>query len=862
MKINNIKQLIAVAAIGLLTACGSPAPDAVLLQPGVSRELAQYRKEHFGDVRYHLFFSIPESREDAVTGKAEIVLSLREKQPLIIDFRGESAQVASVLLNGKTVPYTVKDEHIVIEAGEVAAGENRVAIEFTANDQSLNRRDEFLYTLLVPDRARTLFPCFDQPDMKSLFTLSLEVPAAWQAVANGAVEQVDSMTVAGRSRILFRETEPLSTYLFSFVAGKLTRETFSRDGRHISIYHRETDPKKAAQCPEIASEVFDALEWQENYTGIPYPFAKYDLIILPGFQFGGMEHTGATLYTDGRMFLNENPTLNERLSRSALIAHETSHMWFGDFVTMEWFNDVWTKEVFANYYASQMVEPLFPDVNHSLNFMLDYIPGAYSEDRTAGANPVKQDLANMRDAGLMYGNIIYDKSPVVMAMLIRMMGKDAFRKGIQEYLKTYAYGNATWDGLISILDNYTDRDLKAWSHVWINEKGMPEIRSEVKGDSLIVTQSDPWGRGLRWPQVVTYAVITDSRTDRVSVSLGSDGNVSKTLVPALDAGPQKNSPDQSVVYTASSVWVPNVDGTGYGFFRVGEEELDGLMSVLKTHPDEVLRGSLLITLYENLLNQTIPAGRYMDAMLDYLPGEKNSLLFSAALGYIGNCQRLYPSAPEKLEQVLWQIVTTAEQPQYRLQAFRQYRSIARSPEAVARLYALWQDRKAPAACSLSENDYIGLSYQLALLMPEKADEIVATQQSRITNPDRRRQYAFISPSVSPRKEVRDSVFASLLVAENRRVEPWASAALANLNSPLRQQEAVAYIRPALEAMQEIQRTGDIFFPRNWASALLGGHTSAEARKEVDDFFAAHPDYPVLLANKIRQQADHLYRLHD
>ena len=117
--------------------------------------------------------------------------------------------------------------------------------------------------------------------------------------------------------------------------------------------------------------MFDALEWQEEYTQIPYPFAKYDLIILPGFQFGGMEHTGATLYTDGRMFLNENPTLIELLVRSSLIAHETSHMWFGVIVTMEWFNDVWTKEVFANYYASQMIEPLFPEVNHSLNFMLD-----------------------------------------------------------------------------------------------------------------------------------------------------------------------------------------------------------------------------------------------------------------------------------------------------------------------------------------------------------------------------------------------------------------------------------------------------------------------------------------------------------
>lgn len=848
MNTENIKQLIGVAAIGLLTACGNPAPDAVLLQPGVSRELAQFRKEHFEGVRYNLFFSIPESREEAVTGTAEITLAVREKQPVIIDFRGEPEQVASVLLNGRKVPYTVKDEHIVIGAKDVANGENRVTVEFTANDQSLNRRDEFLYTLLVPDRARTLFPCFDQPDMKSLFTLSLEVPSSWQAVANGAIEQVDSTSVTGRRRVYFRETEPLSTYLFSFVAGKLTRETYSRDGRDISIYHRETDPKKVAQCPDIASEVFDALEWQEEYTQIPYPFAKYDLIILPGFQFGGMEHTGATLYTDGRMFLNENPTLNERLGRSSLIAHETSHMWFGDFVTMEWFNDVWTKEVFANFYASRMIEPLFPEVNHSLNFMLDYIPAAYSEDRTAGANPVKQQLENMRDAGLMYGNIIYDKSPVILEMLVKKMGKEPFRKGIREYLKTYAYGNATWEGLIGILDTYTDDDLSAWSHVWVNEKGMPEISCEA-GKKLYVEQSDPLGRGLLWEQDLSFLIVhSDGETEEVQATFAKNERL-KFVDLKRQAG-------------EGSFVIPNADGKGYGFFRLLEKDTKACLAYLPACKDEMLRGSLLITLYENLLNRTISSESYMEAMLDYLPGENNSLLFSAALGYIGNCQRLYPSDPKKLEQVLWRIVTTAEQPQRRLQAFRQYRSIARSPEAVGRLYALWKDGKAPAGCSLSENDYISLSYGLAIQMPDKADEIVATQQARIINPDRKRQYAFISPSVSPRKEVRDSVFASLLVAGNRRVEPWASAALSNLNCQLRQKEAVGYIRPALEVLQEVQRTGDIFFPRDWVRALLSGHTSPEAKKEVDDFFATHPDYPVLLSNKIRQQADHLYRLHD
>ncbi|KKB51713.1 hypothetical protein HMPREF1212_02444 [Parabacteroides sp. HGS0025] len=845
--IHTICRIAGVAAVGLLTACGTQQRDALLQEAGVSRELAQFRKEHFGQVKYNLFFSIPETKREPVKGNAEIQLSLKKKQPIIIDFRGEASQVALVLLNGQPVPYEVKNEHILIPADRSIVGVNKITVDFIPADQSLNRRDEFLYTLLVPDRARTAFPCFDQPDMKSLFTLSLEVPGEWQAVSNGAVESTDTTSVPGRKIISFKETEPLSTYLFAFTAGKFVRETYNRDGREISLYHRETDPKKKAQCPEIASEVFDALTWLEDYTDVPYPFAKYDLIILPGFQFGGMEHTGATFYTDRRMFLNENPTLNEQLSRSALIAHETAHMWFGDYVTMQWFDDVWTKEVFANYFASQIVAPLYPNVNHALNFMQDYIPPAYAEDRTAGANPIKQDLDNLRNAGLVYGNIIYDKSPVVLEMLIKKMGKEPFRKGIQEYLKTYAYGNATWDGLIEILDKQTDDDLATWSHIWVNEKGMPEITSSIVGDSLVVTQTDPFNRGLHWPQDLSYLIVPKTgEPEEISVSFGRNSDFTREKL--------KIHPEEGCFI------IPNIDGKGYGFFRLNEADARACAAYLPGCDNELLRGSILITLYENLLNQAITPDFFMETMLNYLPQENNSLLFSAALGYIGNCQRLYPTETELLEKTLWQIVTTSSVPQHRLQAFRSYRSLAKSPEAIATLYNIWKKEQAPAGCSLSENDYINLSYTLALCLPEQADDIVGIQQSRITNPDRKREYAFISPSVSPHKEVRDSVFASLLIADNRRVEPWASAALANLNHHSRQKEAIAYIRPALEAMQEVQRTGDIFFPTAWVRALLSGHTSPEARAEVDAFFAANQDYPKMLANKIRQQADHLYRI--
>ena len=840
----NFKIFIGACVFSAFMACGKmPQEQNKLIDAGVSLELAQFRKAHFSNVRYHLFFSIPESRQEAVQGKADLLLNLTEKQPLIIDFRGEKNQVKSVRLNGKPVDHEVRQEHIFIDENYVAIGENTVTIEFISDDQSLNRRDEFLYTLLVPDRARTVFPCFDQPDMKSLFTLTLEVPASWQAVANGAIMQTDSVSVPGRNTISFKETEPLSTYLFSFVAGKLKREVYARNGRDISIYHRETNPKKIAQCPDIAKEVFDALEWQEEFTGIPYPFAKYDVIILPGFQFGGMEHTGATLYTDRRMFLSEHPTLNEQLSRSALIAHETSHMWFGDYVTMQWFDDVWTKEVFANYFASRIVEPAYPEVNHRLNFMRDYLPGSYSEDRTAGANPIKQVLDNLRNAGLVYGNIIYDKSPVIMEMLVRILGEDNFRKGIQEYLKTFAYGNATWDGLIHILDKYTDEDLEQWSHVWMNEKGMPQITATVSDDELVVNQVDPLGRNLYWPQELSYRVSSGIASEEIVVSFEGNNSSTRTKLKFHPNG--------------TPVILPNVDGRGYGFFKIGEDETEGLWSTLRSSKDEVLKGSLLITLYENLRRKTISPEGFQRAMLTYLPNESNSLLFSLALGYLSDCQRIFPADTKALEEALWKIVTTNPVAQHRLQAFRTYRSIADSKEAVQRLYQLWKTQQSLDRCALSESDYINLSYSLAIHLPEKAEEIVNTQLSRIANPDRKKEYLFISPSVSADPAVRDSVFASLLEAKNRRVEPWASAALSHLNHRLREKESIKYIRPALEAMEEVQRTGDIFFPTAWVRALLSGHTSKEARAEIEAFFQAHPNFSPMLSNKIKQQADHL-----
>ena len=802
----------------------------------------------------------------------------------------------------------IQNEHIVIPAALTRAGENTVDIVFTAGDQSLNRNDEFLYTLLVPDRARTLFPCFDQPDMKALYTLSLEVPMTWKAVSNthiakehliytgwtnvqkhihqgnlihdqagnkpdGNDQDGNNQTINGqtgnragsktdgtkgrqpssRKLITFSRTEPLSTYLFSFVAGEFYRKDYD-DGRHrFSAYYRETDTAKIAQLDDIFAEVAASLEWLEEYTGVPYPFAKYDFIILPGFQYGGMEHTGATLYNDGRMFLSPNPTLGDRLSRTELIAHETAHMWFGDLVTMKWFDEVWTKEVFANHFAAWISEPLYPEVNHRLNRLRSFNTSALSEDRTEGTVSISQELPNLRYAGLVYGQIIYNKAPVMMEKLIEIMGRDAFRQGIQTYLKRYAYSNATWDDLVGILDSLTSADLRGFSQAWVYEKGMPDLTFRITGkhrDSLTVTQSDPLGRGILWPQ--SFGVTVSDGTQSVQTEVRMDA--AEITIPIVT---NANGTPSGTGLTGARYILPNTDGRGYGRFILPRESARWLLGHWPEIQDGTARFATLMNLQENYLAGLISARDWSRSILTGLEKETDQLTASSLSGFLGRAMDdLNGTDREAVEQRLWTLAHTHPEQPIRTILLRSLPSGLTTAALCDSLYAIWETQSEPL---YSENNYTSLAWELAIRFPDRAGHILATQRARLTDPDRLRRFDYISRAVNPDEAARDTLFQSLMQAENRRIEPWTSSVLSYLNHPLRESSSVRYIRPGLDILEEVQRTGDIFFPRNWAGALLGSHRSPEAWQEVQKFLQDNPDYPALLRNKILQAAYSLFR---
>ena len=484
-----IFKVLTIFILTITFSCQQPQPISVA--SGVSKTLADYRKATIKNVQYNLHFIIPDSLTKSITGIAAIEFNLENiEQELIFDFENPQEQLISVVTeDNEKIEYRLKCNHIIIPTEYLTLGSNRFAFTFYAGEQALNRNEDFLYTLFVPNKASTAFPCFDQPNIKGKYELSLEVPKDWIALANYPIAK--TAQEATKNLYEFEPTLPISTYLFAFTAGKFSTITDTLDGIKMTMYHRETDEEKVKRNAPIVFDLHQkSIRWLEKYTGIQQPFKKFDFALIPAFQFGGMEHPGAIFYKDRSLFLEENATINQKMGRNSLIAHETAHMWFGNLVTMDWFNDVWLKEVFANFMAAKMVNPNFPEINHDLRFLQRHQPSAYGEDRSAGSHAIQQNLDNLNQASLLYGRIIYQKAPVVMKQLEAIMGEGNFQNGLQEYLTTFSFDNATWDDLIAILDKRTDLDLKSWSQAWVKESGMPWIKADLQSENGKITSYD------------------------------------------------------------------------------------------------------------------------------------------------------------------------------------------------------------------------------------------------------------------------------------------------------------------------------------------------------------------------------------
>ena len=789
------------------------------LEAGVSKELAEQRKANISDVNYQLTFNIPADKHQKVTGTAVISFTLEKKAEVVLDFQGKFSGTCNINKK-KRVAALVQSEHIVLPAKPMKVGVNTVTLDFESTDDALNRNDDYMYTLFVPDHARSCFPCFDQPDMRATYSVKLNTPKDWK-----------TMTSDG--------SQPIPTYLFSFVAGNFQEKTKQLDGQlaghTIRALYRETDPDKVAQLDKVFEEAEQSLKWMESYTYIKCPFREYGMVILPGYQFGGMEHPGAIQLTDRRIFLGKNPTQEDELSRTELIAHETAHLWFGDMVSLKWFEDVWTKEVFANFMASKITRRHYTKVDHELNFLKTYQARAIAIDRTEGTHPIAQPLENLNHASLLYDNIIYDKAPVMMRMLEDLMGPKAMQQGLQKYIKKYYFNNASWDDLIATLDaEAPEVGVRQFSEVWVKQKGMPTIHTTYQDGKLIVSQNDPYGRGLCWRQKFQVRLIYDlSESRTITVDMQQP-----TFSVKLNNKP--------------SFIIPNYDGKGYGRFTLDPEYAQKLPLRLITTRNAQYRYALLLTLFDNYLMSQIPASYFGELYRNMLK-EDNTLIISTSIDHMFKIafDRETDTERKTLEQCITDLLPENKSPECRQHIIRKMANNAISPEVLNQVYNIWNAHKDPL---FTEHDYMDMAYRLAIMRPSQWEDILSTQRSRLTSEDLRKEFDYVSRACNPDQSAREALFNSLLKKENRQQEPWALHALQLLNADVREPQSNTYIPTSLNSLENIQQTSDIFFPGNWMKVLLGAHKSNEARQQVEQFVKQHPDYTPNLRNKILEAA--------
>jgi aminopeptidase N len=826
-----------------------------LLAEGVSRELALHRATQIRDLRYRLSFELVPGAA-RIRGSEEIRLRIsRASEPVILDFRDLDS-------TGKAIEGAIKDlkvndrkvddlrqinGHIVLPARYFKSGENTISLAFETGVAPAGRPmirysdqddgGEYIYTLFVPMDASLAFPCFDQPDLKGRFSLSVLAPENWTVVSNGEPETGSETGLArvqaGNRQTRFKETQPISTYLFSLAAGPFKQIAGKGASVPLRLFVRQSKLKRAQEeWPEVMRITRDGMKHFLAFFDYRFPFPKYDQVLIPGFAYGGMEHAGSTFLREDSILFRTTPNKSDRLARASLVLHELAHQWFGDLATMRWFDDLWLKEGFANYMASHAMAAIYDRDEIWKRFYQTHKPLAYGIDATKGTTPIYQQVNNLRDAKSAYGAIVYQKAPSLLRALSFLIGEDNFRDGVRLFLKEHSYANAEWGDLIGAFERTSNRRLKVWADAWVKQRGMPQVDVEwsCNGagtiDSLKLLQRDVLHEGGVWP-IKTRLLLAydDAPPERIVVQLEG----ARTTI--REAAGKK----------CPAYIFANDGDFGYGRFMLDERSRKAVPDRIAKVKDAFHRTMLWGTLWDAVREAEMDPGDYLTLALDSLPSETDEQLTESLLErsarvyqrYLSNAQRAIFA--ERIESLCYDRMMNARGLQ--IAYFRAYRTLAATSTGRGRLKEMLAGELAVPGVEIKQHDRWRIVMTLLAHGDAESEGLLETERGRDTGDDSRKQ-AYIAEAARGDAATKRRYFADY--AKYRAIpEDWIEGSLSPFNSYNQSQLTLPYLRPALEALPQIKRERKIFFVLAWLNAFIGGQQSGEALNEVREFMRAN-----------------------
>ncbi|MGN8026014.1 aminopeptidase N [Microbacterium sp. 22242] len=538
-----------------------------------------------------------------------------------VDFLGE--EVLGVTVNG--TPQDVEYDGARIALRGLSA-RNVVEIRgtgaYSRSGEGLHRfvdpvdGQTYLYTHDEPADARRFMPCFEQPDLKAVITVVVTAPAGWEVLSN---QSVAATRVDGDVQTVeFAPTLPLSSYLVCIAAGPYVRveSEWRRGEEHVPL---------AALCRASMAEHFDAdeilritrqgLDFFAEAFAFPYPWGKYDQIFVPEYNIGAMENPGLVTFTEQYLFRGA-ATRGQRQARANTILHEMAHMWFGDLVTMTWWDDLWLKESFADYMGAHASAAATEFTEAWVLFANRRKAWAYTQDQLPSTHPIVADIPDLEAAKLNFDGITYAKGAAVLKQLVAFVGEDAFFDGARRYFARHAFGNTTLEDLLVELEHGSGRDLRGWAQAWLQTTGMSTLSLERGEDgAAVVVQTDP--------------LQTDPRPHRLQIGLYDlrDGALALRERIPLDLVDTRTP----VELAAADLTLLNDGDLTYAKVRLDERSLGTVEQALSGLEDPLARALVWSALWNATRDAELPVQRYLDIVAAHAPGEPDNALLGGVL---------------------------------------------------------------------------------------------------------------------------------------------------------------------------------------------------------------------------------------
>ena len=561
--------------------------------------------------------------------------------------------VHSISLNGRALdPAEVYADSRITLTGLAADNELVVVADcaYMHTGEGLHRftdpadGETYLYSQFeVPD-SRLVFAVFEQPDLKASFTFTVTTPSSWTVLSNSPTPEPtpteDSDGSGDAHTFAFAPTEPMSSYVTAIVAGPYvgaTDEYVASDGRTVplGVYCRKSlvEHMDSAEILDLTKRGF---AYYEDLFATPYAFTKYDQIFVPEFNAGAMENAGCVTHRDDYIFRSR--PVEARVERRAVtILHELAHMWFGDMVTMTWWNDLWLNESFAEFTSTLATAEITRWDQAWTTFQTLEKSWAYNQDQLSSTHPVAAEINDLHDVEVNFDGITYAKGASVLAALVGYVGRENFFAGIQRYLAAHAYSNAELGDLLRELEAVSGRDLSSWTRLWLQEAGVTTLRLEV------VTDAD----GVITQAAVRQEIPADSpaslRPHRVAIGSysptgqGADTHLERTNRIELDVDGELTQVPELVGAKRADVLVLNDDDLTYAKVRLDEESLSHGLTHIEAFAESLPRSIVLASAWDMVRDGELAASHFLKAALQALDVEEHSSVIQGLLGRITTC---------------------------------------------------------------------------------------------------------------------------------------------------------------------------------------------------------------------------------